>query len=432
MKTIYEVPLTIYPPNQPRAYQTSSSNHGHVLRSRKARKLPARKRPRPGLALIFITSPARWRRAWLGQLAKRWKWLLSDAQRTWWETQAPDTPFHNENFIKAARTGFELYMWYQFRHLTRRMDRYIPFPFHATDFQFQFTPPWDPPVLEGPTIISATAPGTVVVRCLNQTPAALTLAPCAWWKIDPPVKGSWTRGFYPWYWFNSVLDGAHTKYSYYLADRFPSIKPGTRAQLVHCLINTAGGDSIYTDPVPPTYAVDAGGSDAPWTDPDNVCTYDASEAVSIIKYELGKTKTNLLLASGFIFDPPIPPTATIQYIIIEIMAQCDSYYHRILDDTIRLTKAGTMVGDNLASVSWTFGQTFPWGYNTYSFYNPPAAPIWTPDDINNLSLGLAIRGKTNQTYGWAYARIPYVRAYVIYVLTPAWITSPSMTPFVFT
>jgi hypothetical protein len=399
-------------------------------------RFPRLHRPRqPGAnalqAAYFGQSWANWRRRWQGYLSHMWKVTLTPTEKEWWDDQAAAATFPNyKNELKTLR-GYELFLWYQFRCFDLHNDWYAPYPNSASLFPMKFTPPWSPPTLEEPTIISASSNGNVVIRCLNQTPEGIPLEPHCRWTRNPPVSQTFPKRSNSWFYTSYSEDGDHTEYTYDLSVAFPRIKPGTRAALTHCYGNRKGGPGHDTGYLPPSYAADGGGAYVPWTNPMNVCTYDASVTEARMDVDAGKTTSNALLLTDFEFDPPLPNDAVITAIEADIMAQCADYRFQVQDLTIRLLKDSLPVGENKAQYTWPSDKIFPWTYLPY--YGPDTlwGTTWAPADINNPGFGLAITVHTPAAYGLAIAWIAYARIKVWYTIPYGWFTLPTLTQFTF-
>lgn len=419
-------------PASNRAWQLACSNHGNVVRTKKAKHIPKTKFPKRGYPLIWISSPAHWRRAWLGQFAKRWKWIFDDGDRAWWNTQAASIAFTNEKNVTVTRTGFQLYMWYQWRKLTMKMNRYIPFPIWATDFAFTFTPPWEPPELEAPTIVSASAPGTVRIRCLNKTPVGLPLLPLAWWKIPPTIKPIWTPGHHPWYWFDSTVDGNHTEYSYYLETLFPKIKPGTQATFVHCYGTSGPDPTLLHSHGTFATAGTVSRSAQPWTTPGNILDDNASVASATKEGDFISWQTDWIKAQAVTWTPAIPDDAVIAGFIIEFMADSKGNDHAMRLQHIHLLKAGTPTASYDTGALVPYNQAYPWAYIPIGSNSNKWGTTWTGADLNDALFGIYLYMQGYNDLDDGIVEIAHVRITAYYRIDPGWFTIPSQLPFTFT
>ena len=143
------------PGRKKKAYTVSTSNHGHVVRSRRAHHAPRSNIPKD-IERVYIRTPwSKWRRLWLAAITDIWKNVMTGSDRAWWIAQRSSVLFPNYKNVLKHGTAFQLFVWYQFRWFDLDLDRYIPFPTNKADFPHRFSPPWAPPTLEAPTIVSA-------------------------------------------------------------------------------------------------------------------------------------------------------------------------------------------------------------------------------------------------------------------------------------
>jgi len=204
------------------AWNIAASNRGFVVKSRKGKRQP-KTGPKSKVELMMGKTNARkWRQHWFGRIAEMWKHDLTGYERMFWAAQCEEFEFINYKWSQGRRTGFLLWMWFQSRCFDLHIDRYIPFPNHLSDFPVLFLPPWNPPVLEQASVLSAIAgkaaatdqnlPGTAIdaggghaawsnpenVTAANDSVASATLQYplgiiltseilVSNWPVDPPI-----------------------------------------------------------------------------------------------------------------------------------------------------------------------------------------------------------------------------------------------------
>ncbi|MFN8458290.1 MAG: hypothetical protein U0401_27170 [Anaerolineae bacterium] len=128
-------------------------------------------------------------------------------------------------------------------------------------------------------------------------------------------------------------------------------------------------------------SVSAGSGTSAWTNPGNITTVGSPYAT--VNLPSGGT-TQYLQGTNYGFT--IPAGATINGITVVINRQSNSFF--ITDSTVRLLKAGALVGSNLAS-----GTTWPTNSFATATYGDTAnlwGTTWTPADINNTNFGVAL------------------------------------------
>jgi len=154
-----------------------------------------------------------------------------------------------------------------------------------------------------------------------------------------------------------------------------------------------------------------------WSNPSSANISDDSYATA----SLGSSAvTHYLKATGFGFS--IAAGATINGIQVDVERNGDSG-NKILDNSVRLVKGGTISGDEKAKLgTWpnppdqyiTYGNsTDLWGLN------------WTYSDINNASFGFVISAKHDDTGGTKTASVDCIRITVYYTILAATASSNS-------
>jgi len=124
------------------------------------------------------------------------------------------------------------------------------------------------------------------------------------------------------------------------------------------------------------------------------------------------TFSQYLVYKGFGFSIPL---ATIDGIKVEIEHRNNGGSGVISDNSIKLVKAGAIVGSNLST-----GVTWP-GADTYVTYGGAAnlwGTTWTDSDINDVNFGIAISCKKTGAAGNNKGQVDHVRITVYYTLTP--------------
>jgi len=414
---------------KPRSYAASSSNKGHVMRSKKAHHSPSKPIPPPAQATLFSTPWSVWRRLWLAKITEIWKTALSPDDYDWWATQAALVPFPNYKNVTAVRSAFQFFVWYQFRRFDLHLDNYLTYPTGAGTFPFVYTPPWTPPTLEAPTVISATSPGEFTLRCLNVTPDGIPVLPLSWFRLYPTATGAIPIGYHPWYWTSRADSGTHSQFTYDLRTPFPKIRQATRCALIHCYGTTALSSPTSTDPTSPTTAADGGGSREPWTAPENICDYNASVASALLGEGSGQNFTNQITATNFAWSPTIPGDAVITGIKVQIMGQSADAGNGTQPNTLQLLKAGVPTGTIIYPPRWNGGQTFPWAYQSFGGLGQLWGTTWTGADWNNPLSGFTFSAKVSGYLDTDTAEIAHAKMTIYFTGPGGWFTTPTITHF---
>jgi hypothetical protein len=343
-----------------------------------------------------------------------WKNFLTPTDQAWWTTQAALVAFPNYRNATAARSAFEFFIWYQFRFFDVHPDRYLSYPANAADFPAYYTPPWAPPTLEAPTIISATAPGDLTLRCLNVTPAGNGALPVAWFSLHPPADGAFPIGRHPWYWYARTDSGDHSQFTYDLHTALPNIRAGARGALVHSYAIAPG---ISTSKTANSAASIGSLPLIPWLNP--TWATSCNNLGTSVDWSTG-VDTQQLQCSDYAFPLLDAPILGIQ-LTIRVFAFASQVY----DTSVKLMLAGVPTGDDKASATlWSQtgfsnrvygGSTDKWGLNP------------TPNDLLDPGCGAALTAHSNTPSGGAY-----VDCMTLKVWTPGKLyqfTMPSLTPF---
>jgi hypothetical protein len=420
------------PGRKKRVIVISNSNHGHVIRSRKGRHQPRKATPPSMLTGFGGQTHGKWRRSWLSLFARTWREDTTGEIRPFWATYAGSMEYLNYKNAYALPKGFYAFIWYECRCLEMRMANFIPFPSNKDMVPWQYDPPWDPPTLEAPEIISALPNGFVTVRCLNKTPAGQAVEPISMISLYPPVKGTKPTKRRPWYFYASSVTGDHTDYFYDLSHVTKRLSSGTRAVLLHCYGSPFQPDAGDTGPTSPTIGADADAGDSTWSDPMNICYYDPTTADCTIDGSLGQTNSNKIQGKAIAWEPPIPDTAEVLGIKAQVMRQEISQGGGLHDLSVRLMKAGAEVGDNKGTQPWGNDQAFPYPYKTYGGETDLWGETWTGADLNDPGFGLSLSCHRTGEHNTDHAVINHAKVTAWYVPLPTgWFTELTQTNFVF-
>ena len=431
METLYEAPLRLYPPDKPGAFQAASKQMTNIVRSKKGRHTKHKAKPPKTQIIVGGQTWAQWRRAWFGFMTHLWTHTLTPTQRAFWTAQASIVPYINYRNLTGNTHGKNFFCWYQFRCFDLHVDEYIPFPENAANFPYQFVPPWSPPTIELPTVLYADLAGIVTVYCLNQLSPAVLLEPWCCFMRHPPVQSNasddhpeWIPTLatvrHPWYYFDRYDEDDYSYYIYDLSTMFRTIKPGTRAALIHSYGNPTGG-SIPSTPLYPATVADSGGSDTPWFNPMDARTIDYQYATLMTPGPL--INTNALRATDFGFD--IPVDAEIKGIRLRVYPWTPNT--TVWDRTVQLMKAGVVIGQNKASPDpWPQNTTYPHEYgNAADLWGT----TWTRDDINDPGFGASLTAKLGP--GYSTAMVDAFQITVWYTAPGGWFTPLTQTNFTF-
>lgn len=148
-----------------------------------------------------------------------------------------------------------------------------------------------------------------------------------------------------------------------------------------------------------TFADDAGVGTVAWSNPSNAVSSDDSYATATSS---GTQTSHYLKATNFGFS--IPTGATISGIFVEIERKSPDV---AVDSTLKLSKAGTISGDNKASgTNWVATEA----YFTYGSSVSLWGLTWTAADINDTGFGVALSVLGNN----AVASVDHIRITVFY------------------
>ena len=122
----------------------------------------------------------------------------------------------------------------------------------------------------------------------------------------------------------------------------------------------------------------------PWIGPGNI-TVPGSPYATVVLYN-GHTYSNYL--QGIQYGFAIPADASITGIEVSINRMSDSPNPNVMDNVVRLVKAGVIVGDNKANSvdAWPITLTIA----TYGGITDTWGTTWTPLDINSPDFGVVL------------------------------------------
>lgn len=154
------------------------------------------------------------------------------------------------------------------------------------------------------------------------------------------------------------------------------------------------------------------GTGITWTNPTRVNTEDNSYATSNGGFTNGTTSSQTLNATNFGFS--IPTTATISGIQVTIgRFRNGGFLGEVLDNSVRLIKSGTSVGNNngLTGSNWGTTETAV-GYGTTSDL---WGTTWSPADVNSSNFGAALIVNFS-SFSNRVANVDYVKIAVTYTV----------------
>jgi hypothetical protein len=155
-------------------------------------------------------------------------------------------------------------------------------------------------------------------------------------------------------------------------------------------------------PNSPTAAVDDNSAGAvTWANPTNVFASDGVYATATIPG--ASVDSHYLKVTGFNFS--LPTDATVNGIVVEIQRAGDAV-PGVVDETIKLVKAGTITGNNKADTvtDWPVSEAFA----TYGTSSDTWGLTLTGADVNDATFGVAIQAKLNVA-ALHVAKVDYVR-----------------------
>ena len=142
-----------------------------------------------------------------------------------------------------------------------------------------------------------------------------------------------------------------------------------------------GQTTVIGNPGTGSNDTSVGNSGVAWNNPGNCATNDNVYSTLFVTNS-GNT-SNYLKVTNFGFS--IPSNATIVGISVAVSRFSDG--NNITDNTVKLIKAGSYVGNVTSTATWpTTETTITYGSSTNLW-----GQSWTPSDINNSSFGFALR-----------------------------------------
>ena len=156
----------------------------------------------------------------------------------------------------------------------------------------------------------------------------------------------------------------------------------------------------------------AGVGTAAWTNPTRITNDDTLYATAALSN--ATPISNYLQGSNYGLS--VPTGATITGIQVEIMRQSNNAASPFIrDSVVRLSKGGTITGDNKAALAtnWPNAMTA----TTYGGVGDLWGTTWTPADVNNANFGVALSATRSTTGTARTASVDYMRITVYYSLT---------------
>lgn len=146
---------------------------------------------------------------------------------------------------------------------------------------------------------------------------------------------------------------------------------------------------------------------SPWTNPGNITADDGSLATASISFSADFSP--YLKGTGFGFN--LPSTATVTGIILDINRRKDAF--DAIDNTVKIVKGGTVVGDNKAS-----GTSYPASLTVASYggVSDLWGTTWAYTDINASNFG-AVLSFTQNGSSSAGAAVDSFKITVVYTDT---------------
>jgi len=166
-------------------------------------------------------------------------------------------------------------------------------------------------------------------------------------------------------------------------------------------INKTEAASIIVGPSSGTSVSDnSNGGTLPWLTPENTATSNNQNATNSLT--LASETTEYLKTTGFNFAVPTGSTITGIKVQIEKGKTCTGC--TVIDDIVKLLKAGSVVGDNKALTSSTAWPSTGSGGSRY--YGTASSTVdsasidlwgtsWTAEEINNAGFGVVVSAKEN-------------------------------------
>ena len=149
-----------------------------------------------------------------------------------------------------------------------------------------------------------------------------------------------------------------------------------------------------------------------WSNANNILTND--NVYATVAPSNNGDVSNYLRGTNYSFA--IPAAATINGIQVTIGKVSDNFFgiDLLYDNSVKLVKAGTIVGNNKAN-----GSTWPTSESavTYGSSSDLWGTTWTPSDINNTNFGAALSVVNNTVVGITYtAYVDYIQITVTYTV----------------
>ena len=152
-----------------------------------------------------------------------------------------------------------------------------------------------------------------------------------------------------------------------------------------------------------------------WSNPQNITADNGNFASEGLSF--GQASDDLQ-ATGFGFS--VPPTATINGILVEIKRQA---LGTIVDHDVTLLKAGTATGSNLAQ-----GGNWPSSPLTFASYGGSTnlwGTSWAPSDINASNFGVQLSALNTNSTGFGTPEVGFIRITVFFTVPAPGVTSCS-------
>ncbi len=412
MKTENAIPKFSKPERGLRGWTSGTTQFGHVARHLTAHHTAGPQDPFLYWHTIYGVKVMNSNRLLRRLLFHTWKDTLSQTNRDNWEAAALTVSIANYKDLLKVPSGYELFTWHHF--FNSNLETPSGFPFNWSSITFDLDPP-DPYVLpdkpnitglidtnpDGFTVSLDNWPTDGDIVCLTSTQRIALIQ----------GKAEKSRRF-----TGRGASGTGTAGSGYLTayPLYPWQDPATGTTFRIGLRYRTPPAPAETDPTSPTTAADAGGPNEPWTDPENICDYNASVATALLGVGSGKNFTNQITATNFEWTPAIPPAATITRIKVEIMGQSADAGNGTQPDKCQLLKAGVPAGEIVYPQPWNGGQTFPWAYQTMVPSTYTWGETWTGADVNDPNFGFQFSAKVTGYLDTDTAQIAHVKMTIYY------------------
>lgn len=162
-----------------------------------------------------------------------------------------------------------------------------------------------------------------------------------------------------------------------------------------------------------TFSDDNSIGNFPFSIPGNAITSDNNRSTASALLVLLNGNTHYLKVTGFGFSIPALSTITGIKVEVEKSAWDISILATVKDNSIRLVKGGTPVGNNKADgSSWTESDN----YNIYGDTTDDWGTSWTPDEINASDFGVVFSARIAGLISLIpTARVDHIRVTVFYI-----------------